>query len=216
MKKMMKRILAVSVPAAIGLVALSATAGFTVVDKPQDKPPIPPQVVIEEGSRLKAENERLTAEVERLKSDLSRVQFELTTLNSKTPDCSAKLVQINQTLDDIEKRLEAAGIATVRVNFPFGNAAFQPTKEVGDALVAAGKKARRVSVLGHTDHSGADEANRLVALSRAVAAKRFLTDNGVESKKVSVYSRGSSKPIGDNATEKGRAENRRVDVVFFR
>lgn len=213
---MKKSFLLVGTATAISLMALSASAGFTVVDKPVDKPPIPAQVVVEEGTRLKAENERLTAEIERMKSDLARVQLELTTLKNTTPDCTAKLSKINETLDGIEKRLEAAGIATVHVAFPFGGTAFEPTKEVGEALVTAGKKARRVAVLGHTDNSGADETNRLIALSRAVAAKKYLTDNGVDKTKVSVYSRGSSKPIATNATVAGRAENRRVDVIFNR
>lgn len=214
--KFKKHLLASGVAVAIASAAMPALAGLTVLEKTPEKPPIPPQQVVEEGTRSRAENERLNREIDRLKADLSRVQAELAASKGNEQACSAKLAKINQTLDQIEQRMAEVGTALLRVNFGYSSAKFDPTPEIGEAMVSAGMKAKRINIRGHSDNTGSVEANRVLAMTRAVSAKKYLTERGIAKGKVYVFSRGSSEPVGDNSTEEGRAQNRRVDVEFIR
>jgi outer membrane protein OmpA-like peptidoglycan-associated protein len=211
-----KCIVASGVAAAVVSIAVPAMAALTVLEHTPEKPPIPPQKVVEEGTRSKLENERLSAEIERLKGELARVQAELASSKSNEQACKDKLANVNKTLDQIERDMEKVGIAILRVNYGVDSSKFEPSQEVGLALVDAGKKARRVNVRGNTDNTGKAEANRALALARALSAKKYMTDRGVARNKVFVFSNGSNKPVGDNATEEGRTQNRRVDIEFQR
>jgi outer membrane protein OmpA-like peptidoglycan-associated protein len=68
---------------------------------------------------------------------------------------------------------------------------------------------------GHTDNVGSAKDNQVLAQNRAEAVANALKALGLpETVKVSVQSFGLSKPIAPNASEAGRAQNRRVDVVM--
>jgi len=214
--KFKKHLLANGVAVAIASVAIPALAGLTVVEKTPEKPPIPPQQVIEEGTRARAENERLNREIDQLKADLSRVQADLAASKINEQACSAKLAKINDTLYQIEQRMTEVGTALLRVNFGHSSAKFDPMPEIGDAMVSAGMKAKRINIRGHSDNIGSVEANRVLAMTRSIAVKKYLTERGVAKGKIYVFSRGSSEPVSDNSTEEGRGQNRRVDVEFIR
>ena len=67
---------------------------------------------------------------------------------------------------------------------------------------------------GHTDDVGAAGLNKSLSKRRAMAVVRALqNDFDVDTDNIAVEGHGESKPIADNATEAGRAENRRVTVV---
>jgi outer membrane protein OmpA-like peptidoglycan-associated protein len=66
---------------------------------------------------------------------------------------------------------------------------------------------------GHTDNSGSEEINERIGLERAEAVKRYLYEaHSIPLHKMNVISYGESKPISDNKTREGRAQNRRVLV----
>ena len=68
--------------------------------------------------------------------------------------------------------------------------------------------------LGHTDNDGSDITNARLGKRRADFAKNYLVQNGISSSKIDAISRGSNVPIADNATEAGRAKNRRTVVTI--
>jgi len=72
-------------------------------------------------------------------------------------------------------------------------------------------KDTKVQISGHTDDRGSPEANQQLSLDRAEAVKAFLVAKGVAPERISTFGHGQSKPVADNATEKGRAANRRID-----
>lgn len=72
--------------------------------------------------------------------------------------------------------------------------------------------ATTVKIVGHTDSSGNDSVNDPLSLSRALSARDFLTDRGVPVARIGVAGRGSREPIASNATEAGRAKNRRIEI----
>lgn len=71
----------------------------------------------------------------------------------------------------------------------------------------------RVEVQGHTDSSGAASHNRELSERRALAVINVLTLYGIDSSRLVAKGYGPDKPVADNATEDGRAKNRRVELV---
>jgi OOP family OmpA-OmpF porin len=69
----------------------------------------------------------------------------------------------------------------------------------------------RVEVQGHTDSTGTPELNRRLSDERARAVMGWLVAHGVDAGRLGAVGYGETIPIGDNATEEGRAKNRRVE-----
>jgi outer membrane protein OmpA-like peptidoglycan-associated protein len=66
---------------------------------------------------------------------------------------------------------------------------------------------------GHTDNRGAPKYNEQLGMKRAEAVKRYLYEqHQVPLHKINVISYGEDKPVADNKTKEGRAENRRIVV----
>lgn len=67
---------------------------------------------------------------------------------------------------------------------------------------------------GHTDSVGSDALNQSLSERRANTLKRVLHEKyGVNTNKITTAGYGESKPVADNATDEGRAKNRRVTIV---
>ncbi len=187
-------------------------AGLTIIEaNPAPKPVLTQIQVVEEGTRLRDENLRASAEIERLRADLARVQADLTVSQTR-----AKFSELDKSLDAMEARMNELGVFIMKSNFGFNSAKFQPTQDMRQVLLAAARKAGRISVTGHADNAGSSYANKRIAMSRALSTKKYLTDNGVAKHKVVVVSRGASEPVADNQTEEGRYQNRRVEIQFNR
>ncbi len=73
-----------------------------------------------------------------------------------------------------------------------------------------------VRVAGHTDSNGTHEHNHKLSEERAAAVKKYLVDHGVAADRLASKGYGQDKPIADNKTEEGRAENRRVEIHILR
>ena len=66
---------------------------------------------------------------------------------------------------------------------------------------------------GHTDNLGAADFNERLGLERADAVKRYLYEkHQIPLHKMNVISYGETKPVADNKTKEGRAQNRRVVI----
>jgi len=73
----------------------------------------------------------------------------------------------------------------------------------------------RAVALGFTDSTGTAQVNERLSLQRAQAVTHYLNDHGVANNRLIAQGRGASDPIGDNATEAGRALNRRVELYLY-
>lgn len=71
----------------------------------------------------------------------------------------------------------------------------------------------RMEIGGHTDNVGSKEANAKLSQQRADAVRAWLVANGVEASRLVARGYGDSRPVADNASEEGRAKNRRVGLV---
>ncbi|WP_373491962.1 OmpA family protein [Parasphingorhabdus sp.] len=69
-----------------------------------------------------------------------------------------------------------------------------------------------VDVLGHTDSTGSDAYNQALSERRAESVANFLANSGVQRARLATRGYGESQPIASNATEEGRAANRRVEI----
>jgi OOP family OmpA-OmpF porin len=73
-----------------------------------------------------------------------------------------------------------------------------------------------VRIDGHTDNIGTEEYNMQLGEKRAMAARQYLIDQGVAANRISTQSFGYSRPAATNATEWGRARNRRDEFKWAR
>ncbi len=73
----------------------------------------------------------------------------------------------------------------------------------------------RVEIAGHTDNEGEPAANQALSEARARSVANYLTSNGISSNRLTnVRGFGDSRSVGDNATDEGRAENRRTELII--
>jgi len=70
----------------------------------------------------------------------------------------------------------------------------------------------RVEVEGHTDDKGSDAYNLKLSDARAKSVHDYLVSKGVPDAQMDFKGYGESRPIADNKTEEGRAQNRRVEL----
>jgi outer membrane protein OmpA-like peptidoglycan-associated protein len=73
---------------------------------------------------------------------------------------------------------------------------------------------RVVRIEGYTDSTGDRADNLKLSRDRAQAVADVLTDLGVDEKRIQVEGYGQEFPVDANASERGRAQNRRVEIVF--
>jgi outer membrane protein OmpA-like peptidoglycan-associated protein len=100
-----------------------------------------------------------------------------------------------------------------RLNFATGSATILPESEEQLNNIAAVLKAYpnvNVKVGGYTDNTGDAAANRTLSQQRADAVRQALIAKGIDAKRMVAEGYGSNHPVGDNATEEGRAMNRRI------
>lgn len=87
----------------------------------------------------------------------------------------------------------------------------QKLADVAKAVKDQGFKSLLVE--GHTDAQGSVDKNMVLSRERAEAVRSFLISQGIPSDKIRAEGLGSSRPVADNSTAEGRANNRRVEIV---
>jgi outer membrane protein OmpA-like peptidoglycan-associated protein len=84
--------------------------------------------------------------------------------------------------------------------------------EVAEALTTQDTESKIV-VEGHTDSQGGAAYNQELSQRRAGAVRDYLVSRGIASDRITSQGFGSTRPVGDNASAEGRANNRRVEIV---
>ena len=107
---------------------------------------------------------------------------------------------------------------TLHINFDFDKADIKPEFK-GDLEKAAEfiKKNAEVPyilIAGHTDSTGRPEYNQKLSEKRAQNVRQYLIDNyGINPDRLGAKGYGETRPIASNATEEGRYQNRRVEII---
>lgn len=108
-------------------------------------------------------------------------------------------------------------LAISGLTFVSGSA--EPTAQGVAAIDAAAAALRanpsvRVRIEGHTDAQGSDALNQTLSEARANRVRDELVARGIAADRLTAAGFGSSRPVADNATPEGRAQNRRIDFVI--
>lgn len=77
-----------------------------------------------------------------------------------------------------------------------------------------GQPNTEVKIIGHTDSTGTDAINNPLSVNRAASARDYLVSRGVNAARIAIDGRGSREPVADNASEAGRAKNRRIEIFL--
>jgi OOP family OmpA-OmpF porin len=102
------------------------------------------------------------------------------------------------------------------IYFDFNKADIKPESETALNEVAKllqGDASLRVWVVGHTDNVGSAESNVTLSNARALAVVKALADRKIAAARLAAKGVGPFAPVASNATEEGRAKNRRVELV---
>ncbi len=101
------------------------------------------------------------------------------------------------------------------ITFPINSAEIQPRffgtlDQVAQTLAAY--PSTLIDVYGHTDPTGGDRINVPLSQDRAQSVASYLSRQGVNPVRIATQGFASTRPIADNSTEAGRAQNRRVEI----
>ncbi|MNX98565.1 Outer membrane porin F precursor [compost metagenome] len=77
------------------------------------------------------------------------------------------------------------------------------------------KKDFRIRIDGHTDSDGEESANQLLSQKRAESVKNYLISQGIEANRIVAKGLGESRPVADNNTPQGKAQNRRTEITVL-
>lgn len=79
-----------------------------------------------------------------------------------------------------------------------------------------GNKKITIEISGHTDDVGSDTFNLTLSADRAAAVRQYLLSKGISDNKISSKGYGETKPLAENISEEGRAQNRRVEFTILK
>jgi outer membrane protein OmpA-like peptidoglycan-associated protein len=100
-------------------------------------------------------------------------------------------------------------------SFDVGRADIKPPmRPVLDQFAQGLDPTMRVRVIGHTDSTGSDAINNPLSVERAESVRNYLAGRGVAASRFEISGEGSRRPVADNNTDAGRAQNRRVEIFL--
>lgn len=118
------------------------------------------------------------------------------------------------------KFVYAATLSDARTSFAAGRSQLSGAgKATLAALVETLKSENKnvfIEIRGHTDNQGSPAAKAAIGQARAEAVRLSLSMQGVALNRMDVISYADTNPVASNATEAGRAQNRRVEIVLTR
>jgi outer membrane protein OmpA-like peptidoglycan-associated protein len=170
--------------------------------------------------QTKAEAEKTKAELEAEKRALDMEKKARAEAEKRSAEAEKKLAAAMASLQEIAKvKEEARGVVITlsgAVLFATGKSTLLPIaqekiNEVAKALKDQGYKSLLVE--GHTDAQGSADKNMVLSQQRANAVRSQLVSQGIPSDKIKAQGIGSSRPVADNNSAEGRANNRRVEII---
>jgi outer membrane protein OmpA-like peptidoglycan-associated protein len=165
-----------------------------------------------------------TEEIARTRSELVRTRHELAS------ERQAREAAERREHDALQKLAEAAALSvkeeargTVIVlpgSVLFTSGEYELTGEAQQKLaliadtLSPQAKTHDIVVEGHTDSKGTPSSNQVLSENRARAVMDYLIARGVAAGSITSVGIGQARPLADNATTEGRANNRRVEIII--
>lgn len=117
---------------------------------------------------------------------------------------------------EVDQDLDLGGI----IHFAVARADLEPRSfavldGIADVL-RAHPEYTHVLISGHTDDRGDGAENLALSSRRAEAVKAYLVAHGIDAARLSSEGRGASSPVAENATARGRRQNRRIQFTVTR
>lgn len=117
---------------------------------------------------------------------------------------------------DIAAGLRDRGQVDLYIQFRLNSAELEPAaatalQELANLLNS--NPGMRLGLIGHTDATGSPQHNLGLSKRRAESVRSWLMSQGISPARIQVDGRGPNGPVADNATEFGRAANRRVQAL---
>lgn len=175
----------------------------------------------QEEERRRQDAEARARDAERQANELAaaRSEAERTAAQAKEASEAAQRRMQEALAKVAETRATARGLIVniPDILFDFNKATLRPhgrevlSKISGILLVATGYN---LKLEGHTDSIGSDEYNLKLSERRAESVRDYLLSSGIPSSRMATRGFGKSQPIAPNTTEKGRQQNRRVEIVI--
>lgn len=177
---------------------------------------------LEETQERTRQNEAKIADVDqRAQTAATQARAEADKANNAASAAANTAKTANTRVDEVDKSIKRLSFEVVlnedQGNFKFGSSVLpDEAKARLDAMIQqikADPKGAFFEIEGHTDNVGAPETNQRIGLERAEAVKRYLYEqHQIPLHKMNVISYGEQKPVGENKTRAGRAQNRRVVI----
>jgi outer membrane protein OmpA-like peptidoglycan-associated protein len=129
--------------------------------------------------------------------------------------------EITREIPDAQVTRIGEGIAVTfpeGILFPFDSASLKPEARTNLQKLARSLEDNPrtdVMIVGHTDAKGTDEYNQELSEKRAQAAVSYLSSQGVARSRLIPSGKGETDPVASNDDERGRAQNRRVEVAIY-
>ncbi|MEZ0471269.1 OmpA family protein [Luteimonas salinilitoris] len=118
--------------------------------------------------------------------------------------------------DRLKQQLDTDGKVALQVHFATDKADILPESQpqIEQVLkLLQDDPDLKLSIDGHTDDTGSVEHNQRLSEARARSVVAALTDQGIDANRLKARGFGQGKPVADNDTEEGKADNRRVELV---
>ncbi len=154
-----------------------------------------------------AEQIKLRARLVDDREGMKEGYFEAANFEWKTPETEAE-----ETVEELDDR--------VIIRFPFNSTVKEADAAIDDYLDRLANRIKtsgeKVTITGHTDNVGGDDANLALGLRRAKEIRDILIAKGVNRNQITTDSKGKTQPVDTNDTEAGRHNNRRAEVRLIK
>ena len=159
--------------------------------------------------------EKTQAEItNKAKTDLAIEQKARLDADKRTAEAQAALAKLAAVKEE-----ERGLVITLSgsVLFASGKSALLPAaqnrlNQVAEALMAT--KERSLIVEGHTDSQGSSSSNQDLSQQRANAVRSYIISRGYPGDLITAQGIGEDRPVANNASTEGRANNRRVEIII--
>ncbi|WP_438003957.1 OmpA family protein [Sorangium sp. So ce321] len=173
------------------------------------------QIERERQARAQAESGRLQAESARTEAEKARQEAEAARREAERV-ANAALASLKEIAAVKEEKRGVVITLSGAVLFASGKSELLPIakeklNQVATTLKDQGSPPLRIE--GHTDSTGSAQANRKLSLDRADAVKTHLISAGLPADKIATVGHGPDRPVADNSSAEGRANNRRVEII---
>ncbi len=192
----------VSLPITLGMAAVIISAACGGGPPP---PPPPPAI---DSAAIRDSIQRARDAAERRRQDSIRAA-EAERERLRRLEEERRLAEERRVTAEVMRMLER------RVHYDFDRSnirAGQDTQVLEQKLaILQANPNLRIQITGHCDERGTDEYNMALGNRRAISARRFLTDRGINESRITVRSRGEEEPLAMGSNEDAWAQNRRSE-----